>query len=399
MSATAREGSAGCWNAPLWSSGFRPFYLVGCGYGLIALGFWAAAHFGATNGIARLLGDPSWHAHEMIFGFVTAMCGGFILTALPSWAGIAAITGRRLALLVSVWAIGRLGIVVPVFPATTAALDLAFVPLLTAMVAPQVWSARNRLYRLLLPILALLAGGNALFHFGVVTALPETAHLGIRMGLYALMLLFSFVGGLLTPVFTAALVGGNSAVTRFCRPIEILAPASLIVLALADLGGLGPDATAMAALAAAIIHAVRMASWRGSGILAQPLVAAMHAGYACFVAALAIQAASVFGSGFAASAATHAFTVGAMGLTKLSLMTRVALKHTGRPLKVPPLMAAGFVFLGLAALGRVIAAVLPQAGILLVISAMSWISTIGIYLWLYGTYLVRPSLPRRGDAA
>lgn len=399
MSATAREDSAGCWNSPLWSSGFRPFYLVGCGYGLIALGFWAAAHFGATNSVARLLGHPLWHAHEMIFGFVTAMCGGFILTALPSWAGIAAVTGRRLALLVSVWVIGRLGIVVPVFPAATAALDLAFVPLLTAMVTPQIWSARNRLYRLLLPILALLAGGNALFHIGIVTALPDTSHLGIRMGLYALMLLFSFVGGLLTPIFTETLLGGTSAAPRFRRPIEILAPASLILLALADLGGLGPDATAPAALAAAIIHAVRMASWRSSGILASPLVLAMHAGYACFVVALAFQAANAFGGGFAASAATHAFTVGAMGLTKLSLMTRVALKHTGRPLKVPPVMAAGFVCIGLAALGRVIAAMLPQAGPWLVISAMLWISTISLYLWLYGAYLVRPSLPRRGKAA
>jgi uncharacterized protein involved in response to NO len=363
----------------MWSAGFRPFYLAGCCYGSCALLLWLVAH---VTGSAGLFGQPLWHAHEMLFGFITPLCAGFILTALPSWAGIAPITAPRLGLLVAIWLAGRVGILLG--PAT-ASLDLAFVPLLAAMVASQLWSARNRLYRLLLPILIVLAGGNALFHFGMAGALPDTAHFGIRIALYALMILFSFVGGLLTPIFTATLTGGEAV---FRRPLEILAPTSLIILAVVDLGGVGGDVTAVVALAVAAIHALRMATWGRAGILASPLVLAMHLGYAFFVLSLVLQAIAPL------SAATHAFTIGAMGLTKISLMTRVALKHTGRPLHLPPIVVIGFACMGLAALGRVTAALLPQGEAVLAAAALLWIIAIGIYLWRHGACLVLPSLPK-----
>lgn len=371
--------------APLWSSGFRPFYLAGCLYGLLALGLWAAAHFG---NVAMLSRDRAlWHAHEMIFGFIAALCGGFILTALPSWAGTVAIRGRLLMLLVAVWAVGRAAILAgPLLPPMLAALlDLAFVPLLLAVVTPQVWRGSNRLYRLLIPILAMLAVGNLIFHLG-------TAHLGIRIAYYALMVLFSFVGGLLTPIFTEShLRERQPEVTiSFRHPLEILAPAGLMLTAGAELFGLGAAATGGAALVTAIIHTWRMASWRSGSVLRSPMLISMHAGYACLIVSLGLQAATAFGMGIPASAAVHAFTIGAMGLTKLSLMTRVALKHTGRDLRLPAIMVAGLVAMGLAAALRVAA----DSGAVLAASATAWAAAITLYLGLYGRFLLAPSLPR-----
>lgn len=389
----ARPPSAASGSAlPLWSSGFRPFYLAGCLYGLLALGLWALGHFGGEY--ARPYGRMPWHAHEMIFGFIAALCGGFILTALPSWAGTATVRGGRLMLLVAAWGLGRAGILAaPLLPASvTAVMDLTFLPLLLAVTGPQVWGAANRLYRLLIPILGMLILGNLIFHLGILRAGPDTVHLGIRTAYYALMVLFSFVGGLLTPVFTENHLREHNpaAVIGFRRSMEILAPAGLLLTAMTELTGLGAAATGWAALATAGIHAVRMASWRSGAIVASPMLAAMHAGYACLIVSLGLQAASALGGGIAASAAVHAFTIGAMGLTKISLMTRVALKHTGRGLRLPAAMVAGFACMGLAALLRMLA----DGGPLLAASAMLWAASILVYLGLYGRFLVRPSLPR-----
>ncbi len=378
--------------SPLWSSGFRPFYLAGCLYGLLALGLWAAGQFG--GGLVLPYDRSLWHAHEMIFGFVAALCGGFILTALPSWAGTAAIHGRVLMLLVGAWGLGRAAILAApqLPPVTTALLDMAFVPLLLAVVGPQVWRVANRLYRLLIPILVLLALSNLAFHLGVFRADPGLAHQGIRAAYYTLMVLFSFVGGLLTPVFTESHLRERdpAAAIGFRRPVEILAPAGLLVVAASELAGLGNGAVGGAALATALIHALRMASWRSGAVLGSPMLAAMHAGYACLIVSLILQAATVLSGAIPASAAVHAFTIGAMGLTKLSLMTRVALKHTGRDLRLSALMVAGFAGMGLAAALRVTA----DGGAMLAASAMLWAASIAIYLGLYGRFLLNPSLPR-----
>ncbi|EME69690.1 hypothetical protein H261_12271 [Paramagnetospirillum caucaseum] len=379
---------------PLWSSGFRPFYLAGCLYGLLALGLWAAGQFGGR--LALPYDRALWHAHEMIFGFVAALCGGFILTALPSWAGTAAVQGRLLMLLVGAWGLGRAGILAAAQlpPLATALLDMVFVPLLLAVAGRQVWTVANRLYRLLIPILAMLALGNLAFHLGVLRAAPDLAHIGIRTAYYALMVLFSFVGGLLTPIFTESHLRGQApgpgVVIGFRRPLEALAPAALLVTAATELAGLGNAATGGAALATALIHALRMASWRSGAVLASPMLAAMHAGYAGLILSLGLQAAAALGAAIAPSAAVHAFTIGAMGLTKLSLMTRVALKHTGRDLRLSAVMVAGFAGMGLAALLRVMAG----SGAVLAASAMLWAAAIAVYLALYGRFLLAPSLPR-----
>jgi len=93
-----------------------------------------------------------------------------------------------------------------------------------------------------------------------------------------------------------------------------------------------------------------------------------------------------------AAAPVHAFTIGAMGLTKLSLMVRVALKHTGRPLRVPAAMVAAMACMGLAAIVRIAS----EGNAALAASALLWCAAVLAYLGLHGRYLVSPSLPRGG---
>ncbi len=80
---------------PLWSSGFRPFFLVAAIYGPLSL--------------ALSFGNPSvlWHAHEMLFGFAAALVCASLLTALPSWSGAREVRGGRLAALFVLWAAAK----------------------------------------------------------------------------------------------------------------------------------------------------------------------------------------------------------------------------------------------------------------------------------------------------
>ena len=68
------------YNGPLMlASGHRPFFLCAGLYATLGLALWVAAY----EGLLSL--DPSWHGHEMLFGFATAAIGGFLMAAVPKW--------------------------------------------------------------------------------------------------------------------------------------------------------------------------------------------------------------------------------------------------------------------------------------------------------------------------
>ncbi|MBV8459053.1 MAG: NnrS family protein [Acetobacteraceae bacterium] len=91
------------------SAGFRPFLLAAALWAALAVPLWLAAY---TEGLVlpTRLARWVWHAHEMIFGFAAASIAGFLLTAIPNWTGRLPLQGPPLAMLVLLWAIGRIGL-------------------------------------------------------------------------------------------------------------------------------------------------------------------------------------------------------------------------------------------------------------------------------------------------
>jgi uncharacterized protein involved in response to NO len=73
--------------APVFSLGFRPFFLAGAGFGAIAVGLWAVWLYGHLPTAQPPGGMLAWHRHEMPFGFAGAIIAGFLLTAVPNWTG------------------------------------------------------------------------------------------------------------------------------------------------------------------------------------------------------------------------------------------------------------------------------------------------------------------------
>jgi len=226
------RSTAGWRISDLLSSPFRSFFFAGPLFGIVLVLTWIAATLGLLDPAVGTLPLPLWHGHEMLFGFAATMVSGFVLTALPGWAGTTELRGARLIILVVLWFAGRV------------------------------------------PIFAAFFVGNVLFHAGRVLGELAWSGWGLRLALYALLLLFSFVGGLLAPVFTGnelRLRGRAAAAPLFNRPLEQLAVVTVLLYAATDLAGLGAAWCGAAALLALAVHALRMARWRTGAILDTPI--------------------------------------------------------------------------------------------------------------------------------
>lgn len=382
----------------LWRSAFRPFFLLGAAYGPLLMVYYV----GVTSGLWPAPADGGtlrvWHGHEIVFGFAAAVIVGIVLTALPSWAHTEEIDGMRLQWLAGLWLLGRAALLLPLPAMLTAALDCTLYLALAWMLTPQLLRAANRYYRLFLLVIAGLLAANIVFHTGRAVGDDAMAFLGLRLAIYAIILLYVLKGGVLMPVFTGNALREKQRGEQpaFLPWLDILAAATIVVLAGADLGNLpAPAVGALAALACAV-HALRLARWRGWRVADVPLLLVMHLGYAWLIVALGLKACTEMAWGIADELAwLHAFTVGALGMMMIGMMTRVSLRHTGRPLRVPPPLLLAFVAMFAAALLRVAIALELLGAAWLAASALLWTVAFLLFLGRCGSMLWQPSLPAR----
>jgi uncharacterized protein involved in response to NO len=388
-----RRLDAGLMRTPLLSYGFRPFFL--------AAALWAAADVALwiivlTSGVALPARfDPlAWHIHEMLFGFVMAAMGGFLLTAIPNWTSRPPVAGAPLACLATLWIAGRIACLVGAYlPAALAtALDLSFPVALIAVAARELAAAGNRRNLFLLAPISVFAIGNLLMHLQAAgVAVP--AGLGWRLGLVCALVLISVIAGRIVPAFTRNWLDARGAERRPATPGKL----NRLALASLHTGLFGwalfPGETRLGwlLLAAAALNYWRLAGWRGAATFSEPLLAVLHLGYFWLASGAALLGLSLLGADVPEVAAVHALSAGAIGTMILAVMTRATLGHTGRPLHATPATIVIYLLITGAALLRVIAAwPISAANMLLMISAACWIGAFALFASVYGSMLLRP---------
>src|SRR5690606_33859580 len=129
---------------PLWRLGFRPFFLAGTLFALLAVAFWAALLQGLLPAPTVPGGLLAWHRHEMPFGFGLAIIAGFLLTAVQSWTGRPGLSGRPLLALFGLWLVARRAWFRGTPLALLIGLQLAFVLLFGVLLGRQLVAARQR---------------------------------------------------------------------------------------------------------------------------------------------------------------------------------------------------------------------------------------------------------------
>jgi uncharacterized protein involved in response to NO len=359
----------------LFALGFRPFYLLAGLYAALAVPLWALQYGGRLPGA-----DMLWHAHELLFGYAFAVIAGFLLTAVRAWTQRPTPTGPALAAIAGLWLLARL-LAFWSLPLSAAA-DLLFaLAVAWGIGRPLVASGNKRNWFFIALVLALGAASTAFI------AYPRIA---LAVGLDIVMLVMALIAGRVVPMFTNNAVPGAGATRRAW--LEKAALGALAVLLVADVFTI-PAVSGIVALAAALLHAWRLALWSPLKTRRRPIVWILHASYAWIVVHLALRGLAAFDI-VPGALATHALTVGAIGGLTLGMMTRTARGHTARPLQAGAAEVAAYVLIHLAAVVRVILPlVLPERYLYLIeASAALWFAAFVLFTIVYLPILSRPRL-------
>ena len=383
---------------PLFTIGFRPFFLLGACWSAIALAIWTAA-FITGRALPTALPAVTWHIHEMLFGFVLATIAGFILTAVANWTGRPPIAGGTLAALVILWVAGR---VLNLFSALASfwivtVVDVAFPVALALLVTREITMARSwRNLMMPLPIV-LLAVGDLLIYLEAAGE-PVPIGMGWRLALAAVITLISVVGARIVPAFTRnwLMARQRAALPHSDIRLDRIASATLHtgLLGWALFPTIWPFGILL--LLGAALSFVRLAGWKGWSTIGEPLLVILHIGYLWMIVGGALLGAAGLVPAIPLSAAIHALTAGAIGTMILAVMTRVCRGHTGRRLTADKLAVVIYGSVNLAGVTRVAAALLPDLFVsLLEISAIFWIAAFLLFaIWSAPiVWLPRPDRP------
>lgn len=373
----------------LFSYGFRPFFLAAALWAIGAMALWIAALILGLD-LAGDYGAAHWHAHEMLFGFSSAVLGGFLLTAIPNWTGRLPVSGRPLAALFGLWVIGRVALLssgiigLPV----AAAVEALFLPVLLLICAREVIVGRKWKDLKVIGGLIILSAANIWFHLSVLGNLDVDAAARLAIGAYTMLIMI--VGGRIVPSFTRNWLNKVGR-TDFPVPYNRFDTAAILI-GVAALGAwtFAPVhiVTAAIAVIACAFHTVRLLRWHGSPTWPEKLLFVLHAAYAFVpLGFLAISAGAI--ELLSDYPVMHVLTVGVIAFMMLAVMTRATRGHTGRPLVGSALTSASYVAIAGAALIRPLAEVLPEHyHHLIALSGALWIAAFVLFTLEYGPMLV-----------
>ena len=374
----------------VFSFGFRPLFLLAGIFAVVSIGLWLPEFEGEIR-IPTAFSPPAWHAHEMLYGYLSAAVGGFLLTAIPNWTGRLPLQGRPLALLAVLWLAGRIAVATSadlgwIF---TMLIDCGFLLALVAVTSREVVAGKNVKNLKVVALVAVILIGNLTFHLEAhFTGNPEY---GVRIGIAGMVMLVTVIGGRIIPSFTRNWLA-RQADGRMPVAFNRFDVATIAISALALLGWvISPDAPAAGLIlaAAGLVQLARLARWAGERTWRDRLVLVLHVAYLFVPAGFLLLAA---GDAFAIpqSAGIHAWTVGAMATLTLAVMTRATLGHTGRSLQANLATQCIYGSIVAAALLRVCAVLeVARSEILLHLSALAWLLAFAGFVIVYGPMLLQ----------
>nr|WP_303622810.1 NnrS family protein [Stutzerimonas xanthomarina] len=373
----------------MWRLAFRPFFLGGSLFAMLAIPLWIAAWTGLWPGFQPTGGWLSWHRHEMLFGFAMAIVAGFLLTAGQTWTGQPGVSGNKLIALAVVWLLARLGWLFGLPVALLIPLDLLFMLGVAGLMGRMLWVVRQKRNYPIIAVLSLMIGADVLVLCGVALGDDGLQRQGVLAGLWLVAALMAIIGGRVIPFFTQRGLGHTEAVKPWLwLDVALLVGTGLIAALYAVSVALQQHvALGVLFLAIAVGHLLRLARWYDAGIWRVPLLWSLHLAMLWLVVAATGLALWNFGVLESSSSALHALSVGSMSGLILAMIARVTLGHTGRPLQLPPGIVGAFVLFNLGAASRVfLITEWPLLGLWL--AAICWALAFALYVWRYAPMLV-----------
>lgn len=372
------------------SYGFRPFFLLGSIYAGAVIPLWLGV-FAEDVELPIVFAPRDWHIHEMLFGYVAAILGGFLLTAIPNWTGRLPLQGAPLAVLVSAWLAGRIAVAMSasIGWVTACAIDAAFLALLAGAAAREIIAGRKWSNLPVVALVSLFVTDNVAFHIEAhVNGLADHSS---RFAVALVITLISLIGGRIVPSFTRnwlARQRPGRMPSPFGRFDAIIVAVSVFSLA-AWIVGPTSRITGVVLVIAGGVHTIRLARWAGYRTVGDRLVLILHLAYAFVPLGYILSGLAAFDN-LPPSAGIHAWTGGAIGTMTLAVMTRATLGHTGQALRASIGTQCVYAAVIAAALTRVCASIdAAHMHVLLIAAGIGW-TTAFFGFALYGPILCSP---------
>lgn len=375
--------------------GFRPIYLAGALWALVAVAIWIFAPHWLTGPLA---GIP-WHAHEMLWGFVATIAVGFLMTAGAAWTGINPVQDRALGVLCVLWIVARCGYLIPSQTAFLIAgiAEFSFFALAAAALLRAVIKSRNVRNYAVPGMLLALGVTDVLFLLSAHAGDYATLMRHFNAGMLCMSLVTLLVARRVIPFFAMRAVPGLQVPMQLrSGHVQLVATALAVLSLLADLRTVQAGALALAGG----IALVQWLSWKPWAVLRKPILWILYAGYGALAAGLLLAAAEAAGIGARAALHVHVIAMGGFSVLIIGMITRTALGHLGRPLETDRSMVTAYVLVIVATVLR-LCALHPSAASphLLHLAATAWVAAFALYLWRFLPMMIRPRADRTAPPA
>ena len=380
---------------PLLRLGFRPFFLFGSLFGVIAVILWMlmlhnSIYFNPLGGIHW------WHIHEMVFGFGCAITVGFLLTAVQTWTSVKGAQGKPLLFLLILWFTGRLLVLFPLMVGNTLTLliDVSFLPIAAYIIGKPIIAIKQYRNLFFVPLLLLFTIANLEMHLSLYYPNIFAYQLSSHIGVVLILLLMSIISGRVVPMFTAN--GTNTPKATPSPLLDKLASAplaiSMLMLLLHPIVTFNTTIFGLLLILAGIFQSIRWIKWKPWVTLATPLVWALHSGIKFMSFGLILLGVSYLITDMPSNHIWHLLTIGGIGGLILAITSRVSLGHTGRSLNPPKYMPFAFLCVALSATIRVFGPwIWPEHTALFInISGLLWVVAFSLFIYHYTPMLISP---------
>ena len=385
---------------PVLRLGFRPFFLAGALFSMVALVLWGAMLSGYIT-FQPYGGGLWWHIHEMLFGFGCAIVAGFFLTAIQNWTGIRGVSGASLLGLFLLWLAGRVVLLLPTLlnDYVIILIDLSFLPTVAYILGKPLFKIKQYRNLFFVPLLVLFTVANIEMYLAKLGLVNMTVSQAAYASVILMAVLMSVMAGRVVPMFTA-----NGTKTAKVLPLpwlEKLATGSLALITALLL--LQPLFTVPAFVFGSLFllsggcQAIRWFRWKPWITLGVPLLWSIHGAIFFIWVGLFTVGMSYFIVVPFVSHLWHLITVGGMGGLILAMISRVSLGHTGRKLQQPKAMFWGFLSIFIAAIIRVIGPIFWMQYYITFInlSIAFWLIAFGLFAYHYAPMLIKPRVDGR----
>lgn len=362
----------------LFAAPHRLAFLVGFVNLAILAAWWlwqvAALHAGALALPQSDLPPVLLHGHAMLFLIFPPFVFGFLLTVFPRWMSYPDLGQNQFGPVAVLLALGGVvahaglwsgndGMLLAGFAVEAAAWAVAVMVLLRVVIVnrrdrkPACWHALSALGALVFG----LAGLSLAIAF-LATGQPNFWRLGNLVGIYGFLVpLFLTVAHRMVPFFAGNVVKHY----QRWRPDWLLAAiwlqlGGLLAGEVAELSGLVLASATGMALTSGFM------AWKWWPRSPAPgLMKVLIWGFAWAPLAFALLALTRIGVPLG-RAPVHALTIGFASSLMVGMVTRVTQGHSGRPLEMPGLAWIAYAGIQIAAIGRVIAAIRAENGVLVI---------------------------------